>query len=62
VYNGTTYAANETMVNWWKGKAVKRYKTLLSQNRLNDSILYYGCIKGMDWNQVKEKFIGDLGR
>ena len=27
--------------NWWKPKAINRYKKLMEQNRINEEILWY---------------------
>jgi len=50
------------ILDWWKPKAIKRYKNLLEQERLNDEILYYNQMCGLTWEQAKTKYLGDVGR
>ena len=50
------------IMDWWKPKAIKRYKNLLKQERLNDEILYYNQMCGLTWEQAKTKYLGDVGR
>ena len=50
------------VMDWWKKKACKRYEKLLTSNKLKDDILFYGDIIGLDWEQTREKYIGEVGR
>ena len=43
-------------------KACKRYEKLLTSDKLKDDILFYGDIIGLDWEQTREKYIGEVGR
>jgi hypothetical protein len=49
-------------IRWWKDKAIKRYTTLHTDNRLKDETLFYSNIIGMQWNDCKEKYLKDVGR
>jgi len=49
-------------IRWWKDKAIKRYTTLHTENRLKDETLFYSNIIGMTWQDCKEKYLKDVGR
>ena len=49
-------------IKWWKDKAIKRYTTLHTDNRLKDETLFYSNIIGMQWEDCKEKYLKDVGR
>ena len=49
-------------IRWWKDKAIKRYTTLHTENRLKDETLFYSNIIGMQWEDCKEKYLKDIGR
>jgi hypothetical protein len=49
-------------IRWWKDKAIKRYTTLHTENRLKNETLFYSNIIGMQWNDCKEKYLKDIGR
>lgn len=49
-------------IKWWKEKAIKRYTTLHTENRLKNETLYYIDIIGMTWEDCKEKYLKDIGR
>jgi hypothetical protein len=53
---------DEYTINWWKDKAIKRYTTLHTENRLKDETLFYSNIIGMTWNDCKDKYLKDVGR
>jgi hypothetical protein len=54
----------DTIVNKWKNKyASKRFKSLENQDRLNlDESLFYSDMLHMDWEEAKEKYLGNVGR
>jgi hypothetical protein len=49
-------------IDWWKDKAINRYTTLHTENRLKDETLFYSNIIGMTWQDCKEKYLKDVGR
>jgi hypothetical protein len=55
--NGDDYT-----IKWWKEKAIKRYTTLHSENKLKPETLFYSDIIGMTWEQCKEKYLNEVGR
>lgn len=49
-------------IRWWKKQAIKRYTKLHEENRLKDETLFYADAIGLTWEQMKEKFLADVGR
>ena len=47
---------------WWKKKAVRRYETLHKQNRLKPETLFYWDAIGISWDNMKIKYLKDVGR
>ena len=47
---------------WWKRKAITRYKKLHQQNRLKPENLYYMDAIGITWEEMKSKYLKDVGR
>ena len=52
----------ESVMLWWKEKAVKRYINLLESNRINPNILYYRKMIQMTWDEAKNIYLGEVGR
>jgi hypothetical protein len=52
----------DSVVNWWKPKAISRYIKLHEENRLKPDILFYNKIIGLTWEEAKETCLGDVGR
>ena len=50
------------IVSWWKPKAISRYQKLKSEGRLNSNKLFYNVMTGMDYEEAKSKFFGDVGK
>jgi hypothetical protein len=53
---------NEYSINWWKDKAIKRYTTLFNDNKIKPEKLFYSDVIGMQWQECKEKYLGEVGR
>jgi hypothetical protein len=49
-------------IRWWKKQAIKRYTKLHEENRLKNETLFYADAIGLTWEQMKEKFLADVGR
>ena len=49
-------------IRWWKKQAIKRYTNLHEEGRLKDETLFYADAIGLTWEQMKEKFLADVGR
>jgi len=47
---------------WIEKYAKKRYESLVSDNRLNNSTLFYDDMLECDWNTIKERYLKDVGR
>ena len=47
---------------WWKKKAIKRYNNLYKQNRLKPETLFYWDAIDISWEEMKEKYLKEVGR
>ena len=47
---------------WWKKKAVGRYKNMYEQDRLKPEHLFYWDAIDISWEQMKEKYLKEVGR
>jgi len=55
--------SEEYLANLWKTKyASKRIKSLVSQYRVSDEVLFYDDLIYMSWEEVKEKYLTQVGR
>ena len=52
----------ESVMLWWKEKAIKRYTNLYDNNRLNGETLYYRKMVQMTWDEAKNTYLGEVGR
>lgn len=52
----------QTAVNWWKPKAIARYKKLKAEGRIKPEILYYKEMMDMTYTQAKAIYFNDVGR
>jgi len=50
------------MLSWWKEKAIRRYKKLKSEGRLDPSTLFYDDLFGTSWKEAKTMYIDKVGR
>jgi len=53
---------SDYIMNWWKPKAIRRYSKLYDEGRLKPEKLFYGDIVGKSWEEVKEQYLGEIGR
>lgn len=51
-----------SILGWWKPKAINRYKKLKSEGRLNSEKLFYDGIYGMAYEDAKKRYFRDVGR
>ena len=49
-------------MNWWKPKAIRRYKMLLSEDRIKPEKLFYSDILNTTWEDTKERYLSEVGR
>ncbi len=47
---------------WWKKHAISRYTKLHSEGRLKPEHLFYIDAIGMDWESMKQQYLGEVGR
>ena len=47
---------------WWKKHAISRYTKLHEEGRLKPEHLFYIDAIGMSWEQMKENYLGEVGR
>lgn len=52
----------DSVVNWWKPKAIARYIKLHEEGRTKDGILYYTNLMGLSWDEAKDLYLGEVGR
>jgi hypothetical protein len=50
------------IIEWWKPKAIERYKKLNNEGNLKPDILYYNKMIGMTYEEAKDKYFGEVGR
>lgn len=53
---------DEYTIKWWKDKAIKRYSKLHEEGRLKPEKLFYADAIGLTWEEMKDKFLADVGR
>ena len=52
----------EGIMNWWKPKAIDRYKKLKSECNLKPEIHYYNKMIGMSYDEAKSTYFNEVGR
>jgi hypothetical protein len=50
------------IMEWWRPKAIDRYKKLKSEGNLKPEIHYYNKMIGMDYLQAKDVYFNEVGR
>jgi hypothetical protein len=50
------------VLDWWKPKAIERYKKLHGEGNIKSDILYYNKMMGMTYDDAKSKFFNEVGR
>jgi hypothetical protein len=53
---------NEYTMKWWKEKAKRRYEKMHAEGRIKPEVLFYVDSIGLSWEQMKEKYLGEVGR
>jgi hypothetical protein len=48
--------------NWWKRQSIKRYSKLHEQDRLKPDCLYYHDAVGISWEEMKKRYLKEVGR
>jgi Domain of unknown function (DUF4338) len=52
----------KAIVDWWKPAAIKRYKKLKVENRLNSEKLFYNELRSMTYEEAKIKYFKNVGK
>lgn len=52
----------QSVMLWWRDKAIKRYLNLFDNNRLNGETLYYRKMAQMNWDTAKHTYLNEVGR
>jgi phage host-nuclease inhibitor protein Gam len=52
----------DSVINWWKPKAIARYIKLHEEGRTKDGILYYTNLMGLSWDEAKNLYLSEVGR
>ena len=50
------------ILKWWKRKAIARYKKLHQNDGIKPEFLYYKDAIGISWEEMKSKYLKDVGR
>jgi len=53
---------DEYTINWWKPKAIRRYTNMIEQKRIKDETLFYIDAIGISWEEMKQRYLKDVGR
>jgi hypothetical protein len=52
----------KAILEWWRPKAIERYKKLKAEGRLNPDVLFYNTMTGMAYDEAKKRFFDAVGR
>lgn len=52
----------KAILDWWRPKAIERYKKLRIDGNLKKDVLYYNDMIGMSYVEAKEKYLNEVGR
>jgi hypothetical protein len=53
---------HEYTMKWWKEKAINRYTKLYDEGKIKPEVLFYIDAIGLTWEQMKEKYLKEVGR
>jgi hypothetical protein len=51
----------KSIINWWKPKAIQRYKKLYAEGKTKNNTLFYDTMIGMSYEKAKNTFFADVG-
>ncbi len=51
----------EAIMEWWRPKAIKRFRNLFSENNVKGDVLYYLPMCNMTYEEAKAKYFADVG-
>lgn len=52
----------KAILDWWKPKAIERYKKLKNENQLKPDIMLYNNMIGMTYDVAKQTYMNEVGR
>jgi len=52
----------KSIMEWWKPKAIDRYRRLYAENNIKPATLFYDTMIDMSYEKAKETFFSDVGR
>jgi hypothetical protein len=50
------------ILDWWRPKAIERYKKLKNEGNLKPEIHYYNKMIGMSYEEAKNAYFNEVGR
>jgi hypothetical protein len=50
------------IIEWWRPKAVDRYKKLKSESNLKNTVHFYNQMFGMSYQEAKDMYFKEVGR
>jgi hypothetical protein len=53
---------DKSILEWWKPKAIERYKKLKQENRLKSDVLFYNKMLNMTYDEAKSYYFNEVGR
>lgn len=51
----------QSIMEWWKPKAINRFRKLFAENNVKDSVLFYLPMCKMKYEEAKAKYFADVG-
>jgi hypothetical protein len=51
----------KSILEWWRPKAIDRYKRLFIENKLKTDMLYYDLMIDMSYEDAKKRYFSDVG-
>lgn len=51
----------QSIMEWWKPKAINRFRKLFLENNVKDSVLFYLPMCKMKYEEAKKKYFADVG-
>jgi hypothetical protein len=52
----------QVIIDWWKPKAIKRYRKLKFDGNIKPDVLFYKDMVGMKYDESKKTYFGEVGR
>jgi hypothetical protein len=52
----------KSIIDWWKQSAIKRYKKLKLEKKLNPDKLFYSSMYQLSYEESKERFFKNVGK